>query len=89
MEMNERIQWMDVSLYQMEVYVNDHVQIWHVVQITKTPEPARDHDRNKSGSLRGRLVFCDITLNPDPKYISKKGTHSGKKETLKCFSFAS
>lgn len=27
MEMNERIQWMDVSLYQMEVYVNDHVQI--------------------------------------------------------------
>lgn len=29
--------WM--SLYQMEVYVNDHVQISHVVQITKTPEP--------------------------------------------------
>lgn len=64
----------------------NHVQIWHVVQITETPE-LKDHDRNKSAYFRRRLVFFDVTLNPHPKYIFIRVSHY--KKNLKCFNFAS
>lgn len=64
----------------------NHVQIWHVVQITETAE-LKDHDRNKSAYFRRCLVLFDITLNPLPKYIFTRVNHY-KKKNLGCFNFA-
>jgi len=69
--------WM--SLYQMEIYVNEPCAdpTWGANHRNTS---AVDHDRNKSAHFRRRLVLSDVTLNPNPKYISKGGGVGGLKK---------
>lgn len=67
-----------VSLYQMEVYVNEPcADLTCGAHHRKTS--AEDHDRNKSVDMRRRLVFFDVTHNPHPKYICEKREPQKKK----------
>lgn len=74
--------WM--SLYQMEFYVNE-ADLTCGANYRNTG--AGDHDRNKSAYFRRRLVFFDITLNPNPKYICCRVIY--KKKNLGYFNFTS
>ena len=62
-----------VSLYQSEVYVNEPcADLTCGAHHRKTS--SEDHDRNKSGDMRGRLVLFDITHNPQIYLLGGRAT---------------